>query len=286
VCGVPEYIMLKKQRCPWVNLNNPEYIAYHDKEWGKPVHDDRHLFEMLILEGAQAGLSWEIVLKKRKNYRRLFANFDPVKVAKFTPAKISKLLTDPSIIRNRLKIESTINNAKMFIEVQKEFGSFDHYLWQFVDHQPIVNTFSSLDEYPTKTKLSDQISRDLKKRGFRFVGSTIIYAYLQAVGVVNDHTLNCYKRTRKQQSWFVYIIQTAKGTYYTGIALNVEKRFQEHKNSGLRCAKYLRGKGPLTLVYQQRFENKSAALKREYEIKQLSKKHKEALINRLVKPHL
>lgn len=278
--------MITKQRCPWVNLNNPEYIAYHDKEWGKPVHDDRHLFEMLILEGAQAGLSWEIVLKKRKNYRRLFANFDPVKVAKFTPAKISKLLTDPSIIRNRLKIESTINNAKMFIEVQKEFGSFDHYLWQFVDHQPIVNTFSSLDEYPTKTKLSDQISRDLKKRGFRFVGSTIIYAYLQAVGVVNDHTLNCYKCNRKQQPWFVYIIQTAKGTYYTGIALNVEKRFQEHKNSGIRCAKYLRGKGPLTLVYQQRFENKSAALKREYEIKQLSKKHKEALINRLVKPHL
>lgn len=271
--------MNTKQRCPWVNLNNPEYIAYHDKEWGKPVHDDRHLFEMLILEGAQAGLSWEIVLKKRKNYRRLFANFDPVKVAKFTPAKISKLLGDKGIIRNRLKIESAISNAKMFLQVQKEFGSFDRYLWQFVDHQPIVNTFSSVKEYPSKTTLSDKISRDLKKRGFRFVGSTIIYAYLQAVGVINDHTLNCYKRTAKEQPWFVYIIRTARGTYYTGIALDVEKRFQEHKNSGLKSAKYLRGKGPLMLVYQQRVENKSVALKREYEIKQLSKKQKEALFS-------
>lgn len=272
--------MITKQRCSWVNLNSAEYITYHDNEWGKPVHDDRLLFEMLILEGAQAGLSWEIVLKKRKNYRRLFANFDPVKVAKFTSVKISKLLTDPSIIRNRLKIESAINNAKMFLEVQKEFGSFDRYLWQFVDHQPIINAFSSLKDYPIKTALSDKISRDLKKRGFRFIGSTIIYAYLQAVGVINDHMLNCYKRTSKQQPWFVYIIQTARGTYYTGIALDVKKRFQEHKNSGLRGAKYLRGKGPLMLVYQQRFENKSAALKREHEIKQLSKKQKEALFQK------
>lgn len=267
-----------KKRCPWVNPNNPEYVAYHDKEWGKPVHDDRHLFEMLILEGAQAGLSWEIVLKKRANYKRLFANFDPSRVAKFTPAKVEKILTDPGIIRNRLKVESTISNAKAFLAVQKEFRSFDKYLWQFVSHKPIDNTFSSAKDYPTKTDLSDKISKDLKKRGFRFVGSTIIYAYLQAVGVVNDHTLDCYKRTAKLKPWYVYIIQTQSGSLYTGVALDVKKRFDDHQSQGIKCAKYLRGKGPLTIVYQQRLNTKSEALKREYEIKQLSKKQKEALL--------
>lgn len=266
-----------KERCPWVNPNNPEYVTYHDKEWGKPVHDDNHLFEMLILEGAQAGLSWEIVLKKRDNYRKLFAQFDPLKVAKFTQAKVAKLLCDPGIIRNRLKVESTISNAKAFLKVQKEFGSFDKYLWGFVEGKPVINDFTSLKEYPSKTALSDKISKDLKKRGFRFVGSTIIYAYLQAIGVVNDHTLNCYKRVAKTQPWTVYIIQTASGTLYTGVAIDVKKRFQDHQ-AGVKGAKYLRGKGPLTLVYQQRLKNKSEALKREYEIKQLTKKQKEALI--------
>lgn len=269
--------MAIKKRCPWVNPNNPEYVAYHDKEWGKPVHDDRHLFEMLILEGAQAGLSWETVLKKRENYRRLFANFDPIKVSRFTTAKVAKLLLDPGIIRNRLKIESTISNAKAFLKVQKEFGSFDHYLWQFVDHQPIENHFSSLKEYPSKTALSDTISKDLKKRGFRFVGSTIIYAYLQAIGVVNDHTIDCYKRVAQKQPWFVYMIQTASGTLYTGVAIDVKKRIKEH-SEGAKGAKYLRGKGPLEIVYQERLSSKSAALKREYEIKQFTKKQKEALI--------
>lgn len=266
-----------KIRCAWVNLNNPEYVAYHDKEWGKPVHDDRHLFEMLILEGAQAGLSWEIVLKKRDNYRRLFANFDPIKVSKFTQAKIEKLLLNPGIVRNRLKVESTISNAKAFLKVQKEFGSFSKYLWQFVDNKPIDNCFASLKEYPTKSLVSDKISKDLKKRGFRFVGSTIIYAYMQAIGMVNDHTMNCYKRIAKQQPWYVYMIQTATGTLYTGVAIDVKKRLQEHSES-TKGAKYLRGKGPLTLVYQQRLNSKSEALKREYEIKQLTKKQKEALI--------
>ncbi len=267
-----------KKRCPWVNPQNAEYVAYHDKEWGKPVHDDRHLFEMLILEGAQAGLSWEIVLKKRENYRRLFANFDPIKVSRITAAKVEKLLLDPGIIRNRLKVESTISNAKAFIKVQKEFGSFDHYLWQFVDHKPIENTFSSLKDYPSKTALSDKISKDLKKRGFRFVGSTIIYAYLQAIGVVNDHTIDCYKRIAQKQPWYVYMIQTASGTLYTGVAIDIKKRLQEH-SEGAKGAKYLRGKGPLEIVYQERLSSKSAALKREYEIKQFTKKQKEALIH-------
>lgn len=266
-----------KKRCPWVNTNNPEYVAYHDKEWGKPVHDDRHLFEMLILEGAQAGLSWEIVLKKRDNYRALFANFDPIKVSKFTQAKIEKLLLNPGIVRNRLKVESTISNAKAFLTVQKEFGSFNKYLWQFVDNKPIDNCFTSLKDYPTKTPISDKISKDLKKRGFRFVGSTIIYAYMQAIGMVNDHTTDCYKRVAKQQPWFVYMVQTATGSLYTGVALDVKKRLQEHAESS-KGAKYLRGKGPLEIVYQERANSKSEALKREYEIKQLTKKQKEALV--------
>ena len=269
--------MSSKTRCPWVNPQNPEYVSYHDKEWGKPVHDDRHLFEMLILEGAQAGLSWEIVLKKRENYRRLFANFDVIKVSRFTPAKIEKLLLDPGIIRNRLKVESTISNAKAFIKIQKEFGSFDYYLWQFVDHKPIENQFTSLKEYPSKTALSDKISKDLKKRGFRFVGSTIIYAYLQAIGVVNDHTTDCYKRVAQKQPWHVYMIQTASGTLYTGVAIDGKKRTKEHTMS-TKGAKYLHGKVPLAIVYQERLSSKSAALKREYEIKQLPKKQKEALI--------
>jgi DNA-3-methyladenine glycosylase I len=184
--------MLEKTRCGWVNLQNPEYIRYHDKEWGRPVHDDRLLFEMLILEGAQAGLSWSTILRKRANYQAAFAGFDPKKVARFDAKKRAALMKDEGIVRNRLKIESAVSNAQAFLSVQKEHGSFDRYLWSFVSGRPVVNGPRSLKEVPARTELSDRISKDLKKRGFRFVGSTIIYAYLQAVGVVNDHTRDCF----------------------------------------------------------------------------------------------
>lgn len=183
----------EKTRCPWAE-QTAEYREYHDKEWGRPQHDDRVLFEFLILEGAQAGLSWRTILEKRAGYRRAFANFDPRKVARFTPARVNRLLKDPSIVRNRLKVESSVSNAKAFLRVQKEFGSFDAYLWGFVNGKPIVNRFRSMKQVPARTELSDRISKDLKKRGFRFVGSTIMYAYMQAVGVVNDHLLTCPAR--------------------------------------------------------------------------------------------
>lgn len=180
------------QRCGWCS-DDPLYIDYHDHEWGVPQHDDQKLFEMLILEGAQAGLSWITVLKKRENYRRLFDNFDVKKVAAYTEKDVERLMADAGIIRNRLKINSAIRNAKAFIEVQKEFGSFDKYIWGFVNGKPIQNHWRSLSELPAKTELSDQISKDLKKRGFNFVGSTIIYAHMQATGMVNDHTTDCFR---------------------------------------------------------------------------------------------
>ena len=182
-----------KNRCEWVNLKNELYIKYHDEEWGVPTHDDNELFEMLILEGAQAGLSWETVLKKRENYRKAFDGFDPVKVSNYTESKILALLENEGIIRNRLKIRSAVRNAKVFLAIQKEFGSFDNYIWGYVNGTPIQNNFKSLSDIPAKTELSDMISRDLKKRGMSFVGSTIIYAFLQSIGVVNDHTENCYR---------------------------------------------------------------------------------------------
>ncbi|WP_419172431.1 DNA-3-methyladenine glycosylase I [Halobacteriovorax sp.] len=186
-----------KERCPWLKLSNDQYVKYHDREWGRPVHDDQVLFEFLILEGAQAGLSWETVLKKRDNYRKAFHQFDIKKVSKITPAKVEKLMNNPGIIRNRLKIESTISNAKAFIKIQKEFGSFDKYIWSFTEGKTIYNSFKNLKEYPSKTQLSDQISKDLKRRGFRFVGSTIVYAFLQACGIVQDHSTNCYLHGKK-----------------------------------------------------------------------------------------
>ncbi|MCS5708123.1 DNA-3-methyladenine glycosylase I [Candidatus Berkiella cookevillensis] len=179
--------------CPWLKLDNPLYVKYHDEEWGVPVHDDVKHFEMITLEGAQAGLSWETILNKRAHYRKVFLGFIPEKVARITPAKIEKLLQDPGIVRNRLKVESTISNAKAFLKIQKEFGSFDKYIWAFSDFKTIAHHRRSIQDYPTKTALSDKISKDLKKRGFRFVGSTIIYAYLQAIGIVNDHTASCWK---------------------------------------------------------------------------------------------
>lgn len=179
------------KRCAWAK--GELYIAYHDHEWGVPVHDDRRLFEFLILEGAQAGLSWITILKKRENYRRAFDNFEPRKVARYDRRKVQKLLADPGIVRNRLKVESAVRNAKAFLTVQREFGSFDQYVWQFVGGRPIRNRWKSLSDIPARTAESDAMSKDLLKRGFKFVGSTICYAFMQAVGLVNDHTADCFR---------------------------------------------------------------------------------------------
>jgi len=183
-------------RCSWAQTTLG--IAYHDKEWGVPVHDDRRLFEFLILEGAQAGLSWETILRKREAYREAFAGFDPMRVARFTPTRIERTLQNTGIVRNRLKVESTVQNAKAFLDVQREFGSFDSYVWKFVGGSPRVNHRRSLSEVPPRTSESDALSRDLLKRGFKFVGSTICYAFMQAVGLVNDHTVTCFRYKQVQ----------------------------------------------------------------------------------------
>jgi len=180
------------ERCPWCE-GNDLYMQYHDQEWGVPVFDDQKQFEFLVLESAQAGLSWLTVLKKRENYRAAYDGFDPIKVAAYDQAKVEELINNPGIIRNRKKIEASINNAKLFLELQKEFGSFCNYLWGFVNNQPIINNFAVMAEVPATTELSDRISKDLKKRGFKFLGSTIIYAHMQAVGLVNDHLTTCFR---------------------------------------------------------------------------------------------
>ncbi len=189
----------EKIRCGWC-LKFEDYIRYHDEEWGVPVHDDRKHFEFLILEGAQAGLSWSTILKKREGYRNAFADFDPVRVARFKPARIEKLLTDPGIVRNRLKVAAAVNNAKRFLEVSREFGTFDRYIWSFVGGKPIVNRWKTLAEVPANSPESDALSRDLVKRGFKFVGSTVMYAHMQACGLINDHLVDCwrYKAVMKQ----------------------------------------------------------------------------------------
>jgi DNA-3-methyladenine glycosylase I len=181
-----------KIRCTWAkdDLN----IEYHDNEWGIPQHRDRVLFEFLVLEGAQAGLSWSTILKRRDGYRKAFSNFDPLKVSKYTSKYVEKLLDNPEIIRNRLKITSVINNAKHFLEIQKEFNSFDNYIWNFVNHKPIINNFKKLSDLPVSTNISEKMSNDLRNRGFNFVGPTICYAFMQAVGMVNDHTVNCFMK--------------------------------------------------------------------------------------------
>jgi DNA-3-methyladenine glycosylase I len=185
--------MKEKVRCTWC-LKDPIYVEYHDKEWGQPVHDDQKLFEFLVLESFQAGLSWLTVLKKRDNFRKAFANFDAKKVAKFDKKKFDELMQDAGIIRNRLKIEAAINNASCYLQIQKEFGSFDKYVWSFVGHRPIINKRSSLSEIPPKTDISDAMSKDMGKRGFKFRGSTICYAFMQAVGMVDDHINDCWKK--------------------------------------------------------------------------------------------
>ncbi len=180
------------KRCDWC-LATPLYREYHDREWGVPLHDDRGLFEFLILEGAQAGLSWSTILNKRENYRRAYDGFDVEKVARYGARSVGRLLKDAGIVRNRLKIEASITNARAFLEVQESFGSFDAYIWGFVDGKPIQNRWKSLSELPARTPLSDAISKDLKQRGFKFVGSTIVYAHMQATGMVNDHVVSCYR---------------------------------------------------------------------------------------------
>ena len=184
--------MAERKRCAWAGTD-PLYVAYHDREWGVPLHDDRALFEFLVLEGAQAGLSWSTVLRKRDAYRRAFDRFDPEKVARYNKRKISALLADEGIVRNRAKIESAINNAKAFLEVQAEFGSFDAYQWRFVAGRPVQNRWRAIGEIPAHTVQSDAMSKDLKSRGFTFVGPTIIYAHMQAVGMVNDHLVGCFR---------------------------------------------------------------------------------------------
>ena len=192
--------MSLKTRCKWVFEDKPEYIEYHDNEWGEPVHDDSKHFEMLTLEGAQAGLSWYTILKRRNNYRRIFLNFNPSKIAVMTDRDLEAILCNGDIIRNRLKIHSVRKNAIVFMAIQKEFGSFDNYVWRFVNGKTIVNYPKTLKDIPVSTVESDALSKDLKKRGMSFVGSTIIYAYMQAIGMVNDHMIDCFKSCKKSLS--------------------------------------------------------------------------------------
>jgi DNA-3-methyladenine glycosylase I len=181
-------------RCPWVDLSKPDYVAYHDTEWGVPIHDDRCLFEFLVLESAQAGLSWYTVLRKRENYRVAFDGFDPEKIARYDEHKVEALLQNSGIIRNRQKVVATINNAQRFLAIQAEFGSFDTYIWRFVEGRPLVHEIHSLADYPTASPESDALSKDLRDRGFKFLGSTICYAHMQATGMVNDHSMSCFRR--------------------------------------------------------------------------------------------
>jgi DNA-3-methyladenine glycosylase I len=189
----PRYRPSMSDRCGWVPVDDPLYLAYHDEEWGLPAHDEQHLFEMLTLEGAQAGLSWRTILYKREGYRKAFAGFDAVKVARFTPRTVEKLMQDASIVRNRQKIEAAVANARGFLEIQKEFGTFDRYVWGFVGDKPLVNRWRKQSDVPPTSKESDALSKDLKNRGFKFVGSTIIYAHMQATGLVNDHLVGCFR---------------------------------------------------------------------------------------------
>ncbi len=188
-------------RCPWVNLTKPDYVEYHDKEWGVPVVDDRLIFEFLTLESAQAGLSWYIVLKKRENYKLAFDNFEPEKIIKYDQKKISELMLNPGIIRNKMKIEAAVNNAHRFLEIKAKYGSFAKYMWDFVDGKPKVNHIVRLSDYPVTSKESDALSKDLKSKGFKFLGSTVCYAHMQATGMVNDHSNDCFRKEQIIQSY-------------------------------------------------------------------------------------
>jgi len=185
---------MTKCRCPWLDDTKPDYVEYHDTEWGVPVFDDQKMFECLVLESAQAGLSWYTILKKREGYREAFANFDVNKVAQYSEKDVEALIQNPAIVRNRLKIEATVNNAKRFIEIQQEFGSFCKYIWGFLDFKPIVNTIEVLEDYVATSEISDKLAKDMKKRGFKFLGSTTLYSHLQATGLINDHSTICFRR--------------------------------------------------------------------------------------------
>jgi DNA-3-methyladenine glycosylase I len=191
--------LVEKVRCSWVRLTNPLYVRYHDEEWGVPSHDDRHLFEMLLLEGAQAGLSWETILNKRAAYRRAFDRFDPRRIAAYDPAKVASLLADPGIVRNRLKVAAAITNARAFLELKREHSSLEEYLWTFVGGEPKQNHWKRLARVPARTPESDALAKALAQRGFKFVGSTICYAFMQAVGMVNDHAMDCFRRAEVRQ---------------------------------------------------------------------------------------
>ena len=268
----------KLNRCPWAL--GDEYIEYHDKEWGVPVHDDRLLFEFLILEGAQAGLSWITILKKRDAYRKAFDNFDPVIVAKYGESRIESLLGNAGIVRNRLKIGSTIQNAKAFLRVQEEFGSFDEYIWGFVGGETIQNGWKTMEDVPGLTPESEKMSKDLKKRGFNFVGHTICYAFMQATGMVNDHLVSCFRygelQTTHDDGWFVYILRCADDSLYTGITKDLVRRCKQH-NAGT-ASRYTRSRLPVKQEYQEPQATQSLALKRELAIKALSRQKKESLI--------
>lgn len=198
-------------RCPWVDLTKNDYIDYHDKEWGVPIHDDRLLFEFLTLESAQAGLSWYTVLRKREQYRIAFDHFDPEKVARYDDRQVVRLLEDPGIIRNRQKVLAAINNAQRFLEVQDEFGSFANYIWRFVDGKPIVHEIKTLGDYPATSPESDAMSKDLRERGFKFVGSTICYAHMQATGMVNDHAVDCFRRQEIIDAYALVTASSSRG---------------------------------------------------------------------------
>lgn len=198
MAGIEHMARVKQrlQRCPWASPDDPVYLAYHDEEWGIPVHDERRLFEFLILEGAQAGLSWSTILHKRQHYREAFAGFDPGKVARFSARDRERLLKNPGIVRNRLKIEAAVINARAFIRLQQEFSGFDNYIWRFVGGKPLSNRWLDMNQVPNRTVISDAMSKDLKKHGFKFVGSTICYAFMQATGMVNDHLTGCFRHRR------------------------------------------------------------------------------------------
>ncbi|MCM2678075.1 DNA-3-methyladenine glycosylase I [Echinimonas agarilytica] len=187
------------ERCPWLDVSKPDYVEYHDTEWGVPVYDDATMFQFLVLESAQAGLSWYTILKKRQGYRHAFLDFDVRQVASMNQKDVERLMLDASIVRNRLKIEASINNAKCFLQIQQEFGSFCSYIWAYVDHQPIVNSIDSIDDYVANSPLSDALAKDLKKRGFKFLGSTTVYSHLQATGLVNDHANSCFRKKEVQK---------------------------------------------------------------------------------------
>jgi DNA-3-methyladenine glycosylase I len=265
---------MKKHRCPWAASGGKLYETYHDTEWGVPVHDDQKHFEFLILEGAQAGLSWLTILKRREGYRKAFANFDPEVVAGYGEEKITELMQDEGIIRNRLKITSCVNNAKCFMEIQKEFGSFNRYIWQFVDGKTIQNQRETLKDVPSETPESRALSADLKKRGFKFVGPTVMYAHMQATGLVNDHLMTCFCYLR----WEVYIVRTVSGKLYTGITTDVNRRFTDHQK-GKKGAKFFRISGAHSILYREAHMNRSLASKREAQIKKMSLKQKLELIS-------